>query len=337
MIKMLNFKNFTNSLESDNISFDMLSEMPFNESSKPPLFEEGDYVMLTSGIYRRKWKTSSTWDRSDKFQIWREEGGGALCKVVKVEGAGSKSFYTLELIEGYLILYNSRYYKGSSSAIANNSYLIGAEQKQLTKEGVEEFMKLVKNKRFNNGEEISAKGADKSITAEIVAVAVGATLEKKAIYYKLKNVSNNFPETSLEPEFKIGAEEIEVIANEISKKLNVKIYELEDNRVIFNVKRINLSEKMDGFLFVKDTEKEKEFSDELKKLIEKYVTPEFQKIMKEGNAVTFRVKEPNSDHKLYKGSINNDKLNQAARTLGIDVKELLQRKRGIVSGKKFGL
>jgi hypothetical protein len=309
---------------------------------KFPEYNVGDLVII--GTYHEfQWKTnltSKSWETYSKYAT--SSTLGVLGKIAAIDT--EKKEYAVEFVSGVLQVV----YRGRSS---NTSYAVPdgksrtlaylrVKQNQLTTEGVNEIQKLLKNNEYVYDEKVSVKiSGQKSVTRNLVGVSITKSIENKSLTYLINGVSGAVESKYIEKEIDLDDETArDILAEEIAKVLDTKYLEMKGSEYVFEVAKMEGKDLIKGIMYFKDDAERDRFCDDLQKFIDKRLDKNFQKVMNGGEASDVSVtKIGASMGNWYKGVIRKEKILQAARNLGINIKEFLEKKRGVITGKKYGL
>lgn len=314
--------------------------------SKFPAFKVGDFAIIGRDEYQEfahKNNLSGKWETYSKYGTYRSQG--VLCKIVEVNL--EKKEYVAEFVDGIVkTVYRGRssgYYSVPNGNNRNLAYL-RVRQNQLTSEGVSEIQALLKKNEYQPGEKVSVKvSGEKSVTREIQGVAIAKSIENKELTYVISGISNEVKASLIEREIEINTPEAkELLAEEIAKTLKTKVDKItgsgSNEEFVFDVYRLEGKSVITGFLYFESEESRAKFCEELKKFIDKRLDSNLQKVMNGGEASPVEVINVSpSMSSWYRGNIKADKIVQAARNLGINVKAFLEKKRGQITGRKFNI
>jgi hypothetical protein len=314
--------------------------------TKFPEYKVGDEVLLLS--YREFQYSTKVpvvkWETYNKYATYSETG--AMGKIVVVDT--EKKEYVIEFTEGILkTVYRGRQGSNASYRTADkNLPLIYLRVKQIdiSTEGLSEIQKLLKANQFSRGEKVTVKvSGEKSVTRNLVGVSLAKTLENKKLTYLIDGVSGTVPVNLIEKEIDISDEVAqELLAEEIAKVLGTKMEETRGSGLnrdfVYEITKLEGKSLITGELFFKtDSEREK-FVVDLQKFIDKSLNKNLQKIMRDGESSEVKVIGISSGmSRWHRGKISAQKVIQAARNIGINVKDFLEKKRGTITGKKFGI
>jgi hypothetical protein len=331
------FKNYT--------EFGSINE---GARSKFPAFKAGDFAIIGRDEYQEfahKNNLSRNWETYSKYGTSRSQG--VLCKIVEVNL--EKKEYVAEFVDGIVkTVYRGRssgsgYYLVPNGSNRNLSYL-RVRQNQLTSEGVSEIQELLKKNEYQPGEKVSVKvSREKSVTREIQGVAIAKSIENKELTYVISGISNEVKASLIEKEIEIDTPEAkELLAEEIARTLKTKVDKISgtglNQEFIFDIHKLEGKSLINGIMFFESEESRTKFCEDLKKFIDKRLDSNLQKVMNGGEASTVEVINISSSmSRWYRGSITADKIVQAARNLGINVKAFLEKKRGQIAGRKFNI
>lgn len=307
--------------------------------TKFPEYKIGDMVIIGS-YHEFLWKTdlSRNWESYSKYAT--SSSLGALCKVAAIDT--EKKEYAVELVDGILqTVYRGR--RGGGSYVTSEGgrlVYLKAKQNQLTTEGIDIIQKLLKDNEYNPDEKVSVRiSGEKSVSRKLEGVSIMKSIENKKLTYLVNGVSGTVEGKYIEKEVNVDDETSrDILAEEIAKILNTKKVEQRGNEYVYEVAKVDGKELIQGILFFKDDAERDKFADELQKFIDKRLDKNFQKVMNNGESSDVKViKMGPGTYSWQKGTIKVDKIVQAAKNLGINVKEFLEKSRGRISGKKFGL
>ena len=315
----------------------------FNEAAAQPkktaTFHVGDLIKTTEQPY---------YSSNRRGETFYSSYGGAILEVKSVEVKSGKWQYTCDIVSGLLMKNNKR----SSSTPTSNSnwYKIVGFEKDFTKEGVDEFLKIAKDAKFQAGDEIdipektklvnnngSANVIAKHVSSKIFSLSVDYTIQEGEPCYYIEKLGV-IKESDISSKQNLSEEAIEAVAREIANVLKTEIkLNTDSNKIQFGYQEFtikmesNYSSLITGGFNV-NREDSLKFQEEMKKLINKYATPESQKAF--GKALKFDAKL--SDDK-YDASIKSEDVVNAAKNLKIDIDKVLHEKRGKINMRKFGV
>ena len=322
-------------------NFQQFNEAVAAQPKKTAAFHVGDLVK-TAGYHYGSDR------RGETFYAYR---GGAILEIERVDVKSGKWHYTCKIVNGFLMKNN----KFAANKPTTNYYKIVGFDKDFTKEGVDEFLKISKEAKFQAGDEVDIpektklvklkddtspdKSVVKHISHKIFSLAVYHTIQEGEPCYYIDNLGV-IKESDINSKQNLSDGAIEALAKEIAKELKTET-------------RINSNENQSGYQFGYQTftikmesnysslitggfninkENSLKFQEEMKKLINKYVTSESQKVFEK--TVKFDAKL--SDDR-YDASINQKEIVNAARNLKINIDQVLHDKRGKINMKKFGV
>jgi len=315
--------------------------------SKFPAFKVGDFAIIGRDEHQEfayKNNLSRKWETYAKYGTYRSQG--VLCKIVEVNL--EKKEYVAEFVDGIVKTVYRGGRSGGGYSVPNgtnrNLAYLRVRENQLSSEGVSEIQELLKKNEYRTGEKVSVKvSGEKSVTREIQGVAIAKSIENKELTYVISGISNEVKASLIEKEIEIDTPEAkELLAEEIAKTLKTKVNKItgsgSNEEFVFDIYKLEGKNLIDGFLYFESEESRAKFCEELKKFIDKRLNKNLQKVMKQGEASSVKVVNISpSMSSWYRGSIKADKIVQAARNLGIDVKAFLEKKRGQITGKKFNI
>lgn len=316
-----------------------------NEAKRFPNYKVGDYVIIKD-YHEFKFKRGKdhVWDNYEKLINYADLG--CLLKIADIDN--EKKMYICEFVEGVIRI---SYKRGSSyrakeryispnerNTHDNTPYYLAIKEKEFTTEGVDTILRLLKgHELIKSRDKVSVSGTEKSLTREMIGVAVSKSISSNKLHYRIDGISNSVSEDSIEIEHTMDDTAIELLAKEISSKLNVDIEEVENNRFIYDVYEVNLNGITNGKIYFRSADDRKEFFEKFQKFLEENSDKQLQKVMKEGEESKLSVKAETGTGRWYMANIPKEKIAQAARTIGINVKEFLDRKKGTIAGRKYGL
>ena len=319
-----------------------------NEAARPkfPIYKVGDEVLLL-GYHEFQYSTKVPvikWETYNKYATYSETG--AMGKIVIVDT--EKKEYVIEFTGGILktVYRGRRGGSGSNRTADKNLPLIYLRVKQIdiSTEGLPEIQKLLKANQFSSNEKVTVKvSGEKSVTRNIIGVSLTKTLENKKLTYLIDGVSGTVPVNLIEKEIDISdVVTQDLLAEEIAKVLGTKVEETSgtglNREFIFEIAKLEGKSLVTGDLFFKNENEREKFVADLQKFIDKSLDKNLQKIMRDGESSEVKVIGISSGMgRWYRGKISAQKVIQAARNIGINVKEFLEKKRGAIAGKKYGL
>ena len=317
-----NFKNFIN--ENDGTS----------EPKKPAIYKIGDKVRL------------KPYEECSLTVSWREKvrnsATGIILEVISVEAKSGKWLYSGKVIYGtYRNI--SRNFK-ISSRVVENPFNMKFIEKQVTTDGVEKFISLVKNAKFKINDNVSiSTGAklipfseneeetksDMEITTKIINISVETTIRKNQLCY-LINTYRSVPENFIEKESELSDIAIIHVIDAINKKLGLdkgEAIELGKNKLYeykFKMESLGTNQifSHDSKIFFKNRDDVNKFLDDIKNVVEKHVDKDFQ-IFSQQKMPTVNHIERDSPVYDYP-RIERDKILQIARNLKIDIEKVLK-------------
>ena len=254
----------------------------------------------------------------------------------------------IEFIGGILkTIYRGRQGSNASYRTADkNLPLIYLRVKQIdiSTEGLPEIQKLLKANQFSSSEKVTVKvSGEKSVTRNLVGVSLAKTLENKKLTYLIDGVSGTVPINLIEKEINISDNVAqELLAEEIAKVLGTKMEDIKgtglNREFIYEIARLEGKSLISGDLFFKNDNTRTKFVEDLQKFINKNLDKNLQRVMRGGESSEVKVIDVSSGMSIwYRGKISAEKVIQAARNIGINVKDFLEKKRGTIAGKKYGL
>jgi len=314
--------------------------------TKFPEYKVGDEVLLL-GYREFQYSTKVPvvkWETYNKYATYNETG--AMGKIVVVDT--EKKEYVIEFTGGILkTIYRGRQGSNASYRTADkNLPLIYLRVKQIdiSTEGLSEIQKLLKANQFLSGEKVTVKvSGEKSVTRNLVGVSLAKTLENKKLTYLIDGVSGTVPANLIEKEIDISDEVAQgLLAEEIAKVLGTKMEETRGSGLnrdfIYEITKLEGKSLITGELFFKNDSEREKFVVDLQKFIDKSLNKNLQKIMRDGESSEVKVIGISSGmSRWHRGKISAQKVIQAARNIGINVKDFLEKKRGTITGKKFGI
>ncbi len=325
-----------------------------NEAARPkfPVYKVGDEVLLL-GYHEFQYSTKVPvikWETYNKYATYSETG--AMGKIVVVDA--EKKEYVIEFTGGILkTVYRGRrggsgsnFYQGNTRTADKNLPLIYLRVKQIdiSTEGLSEIQKLLKANQFSSNEKVTVKvSGEKSVTRNIIGVSLAKTLENKKLTYLIDGVSGTVPINLIEKEIDISDEVAQdLLAEEIAKVLGTKVEETSgtglNREFIYEIAKLEGKSLVTGNLFFKNENEREKFVADLQKFIDKSLDKNLQKIMYNGESSEVKVIGISSSMgRWHRGKISAQKVIQAARNIGINVKEFLEKKKGTITGKKYGL
>ena len=314
--------------------------------TKFPEYKVGDEVLLL-GYHEFQYSTKvpvTKWETYNKYATYSETGAMGKIAVVDTE----KKEYVIEFIGGILkTIYRGRQGSNASYRTADkNLPLIYLRVKQIdiSTEGLPEIQKLLKANQFSSSEKVTVKvSGEKSVTRNLVGVSLAKTLENKKLTYLIDGVSGTVPINLIEKEINISDNVAqELLAEEIAKVLGTKMEDIKgtglNREFIYEIARLEGKSLISGDLFFKNDNTRTKFEEDLQKFINKNLDKNLQRVMRGGESSEVKVIDVSSGMSIwYRGKISAEKVIQAARNIGINVKDFLEKKRGTIAGKKYGL
>jgi hypothetical protein len=316
----------------------------FNEAAgqpkKPASFHVGDLVKTTEFYY----------GSNRRGETFYASYGGAILEIESVAVKSGKWYYECKIVNGLLMKNEKR--SASTPTKNSNWYKIVGFDKDFTKEGVDEFLKIAQEAKFQSGDEVDIpektrlvklkseenvpnKSVIKHTSNKIFSLSVDYTLQEGEPCYYIDKLGI-IKESDINLKQSLSPEAIEALAKEIAKELKTET-KLDSNKFQFGYQEFtikmesNYSSLITGGFNI-NRENSLKFQEDMKKLINKYATPESQKAF--GKAVKFEAKL--SDDR-YDASINQEEIVNAARNLKIDIDQVLHDKRGKINMRKFGV
>jgi hypothetical protein len=293
---------------------------------KPAKYKVGENVMLTG----REFSVETAMGKPKKS--WPK--GGVIATITKVESKGGKWFYTMKMIHGAFNVYYST--RGSGTTVTGKN--VTAYQGELTQEGVEDFMKIVRKADYKIGEEVffTSKTPQGEIarTSKIVEIDPKTTLEKGVPCYLIQGTWDAVPETDIHTEVEMDEAKEEILAEEIAKVTGTEIVKTNSSNIEFDVKSFDMKEAVSGLMFFKSEKDLAKFTKELREFIDSKLDPKLQSCMNDGKLSDIKYA---SNASWRGGRIDKKNLREAARNLKIDVEDLFDKKRGTITGKNYGI
>jgi hypothetical protein len=315
--------------------------------TKFPAYKVGDLVII-SKYHEFQWKTnlsSKSWETYTKYVT--SSSGGMIGKIAAIDN--EKKEYAVEFIAGVL----RQDYRGNRrstpsyiipNGTSSNLAYLRVKQNQLETEGIDIIQKLLKDDPYTPSEKVSVKiSGEKSVTRRLIGVSIAKSIENKKLTYLIDGVSGEIESKYIEKEISIEDEtSIDILAEEIAKVLKTKYIDTtgtsSNKEYVFDIAKVEGKELIQGTLYFKNDSERDQFCDDLQKFIDKKLDKNFQKVMNRGESSDVKViKIGASMRSWHKGTIYATKIVQAAKNLGINVKEFLEKSRGKITGKKFGL
>ena len=277
---------------------------------------------------------------------------GMIVKVTKVEAKSGKWFYHTRLqYGGYKSVQSS---VRSMSSVDSYEAYIGSFEKDFTIEGVKEFEEIIGKANHKKGDEVTIEidspvitidtdgrkfKTKKALTAKIRSFAVEQSLRLKEPCYLIGD--NVFSEKSIEEKTNISEDAIPFLAEEIAKKLNVKVRAEkygEDMRYKFEVASINTSKlfsKDNEKMYFESEEKKKKFTTEFEALAKKYINKELQEAFGKNIDIDESHFPPTSTYSYPE--IKDKDIPDTFRSLRMNIKEFLEKYIVKISTKLFGI
>jgi len=322
-----------------------------NEAARPkfPAYKVGDEVLLM-GYHEFQYSTKvpvTKWETYSKYATYGDTGAMGKIVVADIE----KKEYVVEFTGGILkTVYRGRsggqgsYRAPDERRDKDNPLYLRVKQIDISTEGLPEIQKLLKADQFSSGEKVTVKvSGEKSVTRNLIGVSLAKTLENKKLTYSIDGVSGTVPVNLIEKEIDISDEVAQdLLAEEIAKVLGTKVKETSgtglNREFIYEIAKLEGKSLVTGELFFKNDNEREKFVSDLQKFIDKNLDKNLQKIMHNGESSEVKVIGISSSMSIwYRGKISAQKVIQAARNIGINVKEFLEKKRGRIAGNKYGL
>lgn len=321
--------------------FDFSSFLNEAAGKRFPAYKVGDHVIIKTDGYATfitKRELSSKWDKFWKVIFYKDSG--VYGKIAEIDE--EKKEYTVEAIDGVVeTSTGSSRHSNTTPSKAGDSWMkyIKVKQKDLTTEGVKEIEKFIKEAKYKAGNSVAFETNGKIAIRKVVGLQIMKSLENNEPTYKLEGLATPFKETDLEEETDLDKDSQNAVADEIAKTLGIKIEETNHREFSFSCIKMEGEKLITGKLYFKDVESRNTFLEDLKKFVESNLNKDLQKIMNEGEPAHVSVKTPTTGpiYSWERGSVKREKVVQAAKNIGIKVKEFLHSKRGTLSGKKFGI
>ena len=305
---------------------------------KFPAYHVGDVLIIGGhhiGSYVEFSKASLiSSQRSSIYATYTSQG--VLCKITEIDL--QKKEYKVEYIDGIAKeVYRGRHKENYLNP--NFKTYLKVKQNQLTEKGVSEIQELLKKKEFNAGELVSVKiSQDRYVTREIIGLSISESIQNRELTYAIKDVTYYVKSSLIEKDVNIGMQEAEeLLAKEIAKVLDTKLVDENDLYFSFDIYRLIGSEIIEGSLFFRTAEERTKFCKDLQTLIDDRLDANLQKVMNDGELSSVKVRDIAAGNKYYMGKITPKKIVQAAKNLGINIKEFLEKKRGQITGKRFNI
>jgi hypothetical protein len=319
-----------------------------NEGKKYPDFSVGDIVKTASYEY----------DYGSSMYKATNVICGAILIITEIKQKSGKNYYTAKIEYGGFRndQKRSRNYSSYSDYALKSTGNINGFAKDFTKEGVDEFIKILKKNepKFKVGDEISvAKGAErfdrnknpsyttpvyqKITTKKVKAIAVDQTINRGEICYLLSDDTYAVPEKYLSSEVEVDDKQITELSEEIAKKLGAKIYKEDNNSIKYEVESLDETSFIaKGKIYFSTPEDKMAFAKEFSKLVKKYVDPEMKKVFsRSASAGVLDMSKPTSEWGYPE--LSKTKVVEAAKNLGIDVPEFLEKRKGNIASKDYGI
>ena len=310
--------------------------------SKFPEYKVGDLVRA-NGYQEFQQKGNddlkTEWDSYSKCASLSNLG--MIGRIANIDN--EKKEYIVEFTEGLLqTRYRGRSSTGSYFAASGRSYktYLRAKASQLTTDGLDIAEKALKEEKCKPGDSVIVKvTGEKSVTRKVIGIAINPTIEKRELTYQVEGISGGVKSSIIEKEIDLKDEvAIKLVAEEIAKILGTKIQEDKSHEFIYEVAKLDGKDMVTGTLYFIDDAAREKFTQDLQKFIDSKLDVKLQKIMNGGESSIVKVKEMSSGtYSWYKAGIAKSKILQAARNIGINVKEFLEKKRGAITGKRYGL
>lgn len=316
-----------------------------NEARKKfPEHKVGD-LLLAGNYHEFQWKNSvdsTSWETYYKYASSKWQG--ALLKVVKVDI--EKKEYVAEFIGGILkTVYRGRSSGGSFLPYTDTNrkiYLRVKHSDKLSQEGTSEALKFLENNVLKPREKVSVRlSKDRSVTRDVIGVSLIKSIEEKKLHYEIEGVSGAVSIDRIEKEIDVTDDTaVNLLAEEIGKITGAKIDEIKgsgsNTEFVFDTEELEGKDLITGKLYFKNISEKDKFCEDLKKFIESKLDEKLQKVMNGGEASVVNV--TNTSSSIWRrGIIKKSKIVQAARNLGINIQEFLEKKKGVITGKKYGL
>lgn len=319
-----------------------------NEGKKYPDFIVGDIVKTASYEY----------DYGSSMYKAFNTICGAILIITEINQKSGKNYYTAKIEYGGFknVQKRARYGTSYSDYMFKSTGTVRGFAKDFTKEGVDEFIKILKasEPKFKLNDEISvSKGAErfdknknatyttpsyqKITTKTIKAIAVDQTIDREEICYILSDDTYAVSEKYLSSEVEVNDDQIAELSEEIGRILGAKIHNTSTNNIKYEVESLDESSFIaKGKMYFKNMEDKQSFAKEFTKLAKKYANPEMKKVFgKSASAGVLDMAKPSSEWSYPE--IAKDKIVETAKNLGIDIPDFLEKRKGKISGKKFGL
>jgi hypothetical protein len=306
-----------------------------NENEKTPkkaaTFKKDDVVFVKDKNYfvTRRWQSDP-----GKRKEYYPQGESILAKITEVAVTSGRWVYTLEIVAGIARVWETRVSGTRDYGVKSWNKTIQAVQTNLTSEGVTETLKILESAIYK----IDDKVTFNEKTYFINGVDPDQSLKDKQPCYFLKSDiqgtttqllnRNSVPQDDLTSEEEFDEEQEKLIIGEIEKKIGVKL-EKRSEYYEMGGEVYDLS-KVSGYLCFKNEADLKKFADELKKFIESKLDKNLQKV------ADYRIAFPTSSS-YHTGNLKNRRVQEVARALKIDYKELFAKKKGYLGAKKLGI
>ena len=319
-----------------------------NEGKKYPDFAVGDIVKTVSYEY----------DYGSSMYKATNVICGAILIITEINQKSGKNYYTAKIEYGGFRNYQKRsrnYGSYSDYALKSTGNIYGFA-KDFTKDGVDEFLKILKkhDPKFKVGDEISvAKGAErfdknknpsyttppyqKITTKKVKAIAVDQTINHGEICYILSDDTYAVPEKYLSSETEVNDDQITELSEEIGRILGAKIHKTNSNEIKYEIQSLDETSFIaKGKIYFRTAEDKQSFAKEFIKLAKKYVDPEMKKVFsRSASAGILDMSKPVSEWSYPE--LSKDKVVEAAKNLGINVPEFLEKRKGNIAGKDYGI
>jgi hypothetical protein len=304
-----------------------------NENEKIPkkaaTFKKDDVVFVKGNNYIMLWS---------KRKEYYPKGETILGKITEVTATSGRWVYTLEMVAGIARVYESRR-SGASEYTTKSSYkTIQAVQANLTSEGVADTLKILATAIYKVDDKVTFNEK----TYFINGIDPDQSLKDKQPCYFLKsdvrgstiNISNrnSISQDEITTEEEFDEEQEKLVISEIEKEIGAKL-ELKnrgyDDSYELEAEVYDLS-KVSGYIIFKNKADLEKFADELKKFIESRMDKNLQKV------ADYKIALPTSSS-YHTGELKRKRIQEVARFLKIDYKELFAKKKGYMGAKKLGI
>jgi hypothetical protein len=290
------------------------------DPKRPPLYKVGEKIMI------RDSENVTVFQKNALKKLKKGWTSMVYGEIKEVDGSTGKWIYTVSMLAGTVFVRTTRSYSDEF-----HRQELKVPQSELTRENLREFEELYSRAKYKFGDDVSYEVNGVISTGKIVDIHVWNSIKEKQIVYEVGN--------KLVPEDKIEKDDIslddaseDAVADEISRVLNVPSKK-SSNVVIYDVFKYDLGSGLQGTIFFENEEKAKSFLKDLKEFFEKNADQKLQNVMNYGEPSKIKILDA-----IMKGtSINRSQLKDVAKTLKIDLKALLTKFRGKISGKKFGI